>query len=100
MALTENVLQYRGQNLNDSSGEKIGKIEEIYLDTETNKPEWALINTGRFGTKSTFVPLRGATTAGGALRVGFDKAQVTDEPRMDRSEERRVGQEGRSRWSS
>src|SRR3712207_3179139 len=62
----DQVLQQRGQNLHDRDGDKIGTIEEIYLDAATNEPEWALVNTGLFGTKSTFVPLREATDEGGS----------------------------------
>jgi uncharacterized protein (TIGR02271 family) len=83
MALTDNILQYRGQDLEDRDGDKIGKIDEIYLDTETDRPEWALVNTGLFGTKSTFVPIRDATETGGSLRVPFEKSQVKDAPNMD-----------------
>jgi uncharacterized protein (TIGR02271 family) len=79
----DRVLQFRGQNLVDSNGDKIGSIEEIYLDAETNEPEWALVNTGLFGTKSTFVPLRDASEDGEALRVPYDKPQVKDAPNMD-----------------
>src|SRR5919199_1590225 len=73
----------RGEDLLDSDGEKIGSIEEIYLDADTNEPEWALVNTGLFGTKSTFVPLREASDDGGSLRVPYEKAQVKDAPKMD-----------------
>jgi uncharacterized protein (TIGR02271 family) len=79
----DRLLQFRGQNVFDADGDKIGKVEEIYLDAETNEPEWALVNTGLFGTKSTFVPLRDATEADGELRVRFDKATVKDAPRID-----------------
>src|SRR5215212_1631035 len=79
----EQVLRHRGENLADSDGEKIGSIEEIYLDTETGAPEWALVATGMFGTKSTFVPLRDATEQGDVLRVPFDKETVKDAPKMD-----------------
>ena len=79
----DRILQFRGENLCDSDGDKIGSIEEIYLDAETDAPEWALVNTGLFGGKSTFVPLRDATEADGALRVPFDKATVKDAPKMD-----------------
>jgi len=79
----DRILQYRGENLSDSNGDKIGSIEEIYLDAETDAPEWALVNTGMFGGKSTFVPLRDASEADGALRVPFDKAMVKDAPKMD-----------------
>jgi uncharacterized protein (TIGR02271 family) len=79
----DRILQYRGENLADNDGDKIGSIEEIYLDAETNEPEWALVNTGLFGTKSTFVPLRDARDEGGTLRVPYEKAKVKDAPNMD-----------------
>jgi uncharacterized protein (TIGR02271 family) len=79
----DDLLQKRGQDLYDNDGEKIGKIEEIYLDADTGAPEWALVNTGLFGTKSTFVPLRDASDDGGNVRVPYDKAQVKDAPKMD-----------------
>jgi uncharacterized protein (TIGR02271 family) len=79
----DRLLQFRGQELRDRDGDKIGSIEEIYLDTETNEPEWALVNTGLFGTKSTFVPLRGASEADGALRVPLEKSTVNDAPKID-----------------
>jgi uncharacterized protein (TIGR02271 family) len=79
----DEILQRRGQDLLDNDGDKIGSIEEIYLDADTNEPEWALVNTGLFGTKSTFVPLREASDDGGSLRVPYEKAQVKDAPKMD-----------------
>jgi uncharacterized protein (TIGR02271 family) len=79
----EDVLQLRGQDLADRDGDTIGKVEEIYLDVETDQPEWALVNTGMFGTKSTFVPLKDATREGDMLRVPFEKSQVKDAPRVD-----------------
>ena len=81
--MKDRILQFRGQNLVDSDGSKIGSIEEIYLDAETNEPEWALVNTGLFGTKSTFVPLRDASDDGETLRVPYEKAKVKDAPKMD-----------------
>ena len=79
----EQLLQQRGHELQDASGEKIGTIEEIYLDAQTSEPEWALVNTGLFGTKSSFVPLRDASSEGETLRVPYEKAQVKDAPQMD-----------------
>ena len=79
----DDLLQKRGQDLYDRSGDKLGSLEEIYLDAETGAPEWALVNTGLFGTKSTFVPLRDATDDGGSLRVPYDKGQVKDAPKVD-----------------
>ena len=66
----DDVLSWRGQNLVDSDGDKIGKIEEIYLDAETDEPEWALVKTGLFGDKQTSCrsPTRRATATTYACR--------------------------------
>ena len=58
---TQDVRALRGQDLISRDGDKLGTIEEIYLDTHTNQPEWALITTGLFGTKQSFVPISGAS---------------------------------------
>ena len=86
MATTEHdVLSWRGQNLIDSNGDKIGKIEEIYLDADSNAPEWALVTTGMFGTKQSFVPIQDATPGenGDGISVPFEKATVKDAPKVD-----------------
>ena len=57
MATTEHdVLSWRGQNLIDSHGDKIGKIEEIYLDADSNVPEWALVTTGHVRHQAVLRP--------------------------------------------
>ena len=80
---TQSVLEWRGQELLDNDGEKIGKIEEIYLDTETDQPEWALVKTGLFGGKGTFVPLQQANPTGDGVQVPFEKSHVKDAPNID-----------------
>jgi hypothetical protein len=79
----EDVLSWRGQTLLDNDGDKIGTIEEIYLDAETNEPEWAVVKTGLFGNKSSFVPISEASPSGDGVRVAFDKATVKDAPNVD-----------------
>jgi len=84
MATTrEDVLSWRGQDMVDSDGDKIGKVEEIYLDAETNEPEWALVSSGLFGSKQSFVPLGDASPSADGIRVAFDKATVKDAPKID-----------------
>jgi uncharacterized protein (TIGR02271 family) len=67
----------------DNDGDKIGNIDEIYLDAETNEPEWAVVSTGLFGNKQSFVPIGDASASGDGVRVPFEKAQVKDAPRID-----------------
>ena len=77
------VLEWRGRTAVDSDGSKLGKIEEIYLDSQTQRPEWALIQTGMFGSKSSFMPLKDATSDGDDVVAPYSKAQVKDAPQMD-----------------
>jgi uncharacterized protein (TIGR02271 family) len=79
----EDVLTWRGQDLYDNDGDKIGSIEDIYLDRESEQPEWAVVTTGLFGNKRTFVPLAEATPGADGIRVPFEKATVKDAPRID-----------------
>jgi uncharacterized protein (TIGR02271 family) len=83
MTTLEDTLTWRGQDLVDRDGDKIGTVEEIYLDAQSDQPEWALVNTGLFGTKRSFVPLREASPDGGGVRVPYEKAQVKDAPTIE-----------------
>jgi uncharacterized protein (TIGR02271 family) len=83
MPTTDEVLTWRGQELRSSDDEKLGTIEEIYLDAEIREPEWALVTTGLFGTKQSFVPLQRASRSGDGVTVPFDKATVKDAPKID-----------------
>jgi uncharacterized protein (TIGR02271 family) len=79
----DTVRTWEGRTLLDRDGSRIGTIDAIYLDDQTGEPEWALVNTGLFGTRSSFVPLAQATEAGGDVRVPYDKQLVKDAPRID-----------------
>jgi uncharacterized protein (TIGR02271 family) len=83
MPTKEAVLDWRGQTMTTTDGDKIGKIGEIYLDRDTDQPEWALVNTGMFGTKSSFVPIADAHADGDQVRVPFAKDTVTAAPKLD-----------------
>jgi uncharacterized protein (TIGR02271 family) len=79
----EDVLGWRGRDLYDNDGGKIGSIDEIYLDRESGDPEWAVVTTGLFGTKRTFVPLGEAQPSEDGVRVPFEKSAVKDAPNID-----------------
>ncbi|MFE9406300.1 DUF2382 domain-containing protein [Streptomyces sp. NPDC006530] len=77
----------------DPDGEKIGGVEQVYLDDASGRPEWVTVKTGLFGTKESFVPLAGARRDGDALHVGYAKSMVKDAPRLDAEEHLDVDQE-------
>ncbi|MEU3626502.1 hypothetical protein BS329_35480 [Amycolatopsis coloradensis] len=67
----------------DPTGNKLGKVGNVYLADATHQPEWITVKTGLFGTKESFVPLSGAHTDNDGVHVRVDKEAVSDAPRID-----------------
>ena len=83
MATMQDVETWRGRTLVDRDGDKIGKIEDIYLDRSSGEPEWVAVKTGLFGSNVSFVPIHGASPAGDDLQVSYEKDQVKDAPNVN-----------------
>ena len=83
-----------GRDVLDSGGERLGGVREIYLDRETGRPEWVLVDVD--GDEARFVPLADAEIADATIRVAHSAATIRTapgigtEPRIDQSEERRL----------
>jgi uncharacterized protein (TIGR02271 family) len=58
---TELEERYSGYEVYDRDGEKIGKVDDLFVD-EDDQPEYIGVKTGLLGTRSTLVPME-------ALRV-------------------------------
>jgi PRC-barrel domain len=73
--------RWRRLSVVDRGGATVGTISEFYLDRETGQPTWALVNTGLFGTKQTFVPLLQAIELRDGLQVPYEKGHIKGPPR-------------------
>jgi uncharacterized protein (TIGR02271 family) len=91
---SNSILESRGANVVGQNGEKVGSVEDIYLDRETDQPEWVVVNTGLFGTRSTFVPLSEASMQGNDIMVPYDKDLIKGAPNMDADGELSEQEEG------
>src|SRR5215218_9183756 len=74
---------WRGRVMVDRDSNKIGEVVDIYLDNETDRPEWAVVRTGLFGLRSTFVPLAEAREVGDELQVPHQRLQVKQAPNIE-----------------
>jgi len=95
MQETLDTARLQGANLVDRDGDKIGSVDEIYLDDQTGQPEFALVRSGFFGTGSHFVPLQQAQWSGDDLMVPYGKDQVKDAPGVDADDHLTQDQEQR-----
>lgn len=83
MAKHHNIAEWQGKDLVDSEGRKIGKLEDVYVDVETDEPMFGTVKEGLFARHLTFVPLRGLTIGPDGLQVAVSKEQVEDAPNID-----------------
>src|SRR5512132_3662723 len=79
----ETARGWRGRVMVDRDSNKIGEVVDIYLDNETDRPEWAVVQTGLFGLRSTFVPLAEAREVGDELQVPHQRLQVKQAPNIE-----------------
>jgi uncharacterized protein (TIGR02271 family) len=82
----EQLSELRGSAVYDQSGSKIGSVEEVFYDADTQQPEWIGIGTGFFGMKRVLVPVAGASVTADGVSVPYSKDMVKDTPDVDGDE--------------
>jgi uncharacterized protein (TIGR02271 family) len=81
MMTIDRLRQMKGQPVFSADNEKIGGIEEIFLDDQTNQPEWIGLGSGGiFGSKRVVVPVETANVQNDGLHVPYSKDQVKGTP--------------------
>jgi sporulation protein YlmC with PRC-barrel domain len=49
MAHHQNIGEWQGKDLVDRDGEKIGKLEDVYVDVETDEPMFGTVKESLIG---------------------------------------------------
>jgi PRC-barrel domain len=89
-----NIREWRGHDVVDAEGHKIGELEAVYVDTGTDLPSFGTVKVGMLTRhRLVFVPLDQATVGPGYLKVCYDKKQVKDAPSIDTDGELPAGDE-------
>jgi hypothetical protein len=82
-AATWTASDWLGKVIIDRDGDKIGKLHDVYVDVETDMPQFGTVKEGFLERHLTFVPLVGVTVGPDGLRVTVLKAQVKSAPDLD-----------------
>ena len=78
-----NVAEWHGRMLVDRNGEKIGKLQDVYVDVETDEPQFGTVKEGFIGRHLTFVPLSGIQIGPDDLQATVTKDQVRSAPDIE-----------------
>jgi hypothetical protein len=76
MLQIEQIDEWRGQEVRDQTGEKIGKLDEVFYDSASGEPRFISITSGLFGRRSYLAALTNATVGRDYVRVGYSASQV------------------------
>ena len=79
----ENVAEWRGQDVVDPSGDKLGKLDAVYYDAEVDEPAFAAVKAGTFGKRLTLAPLAGSSAGRDFLRITVPKDRFKKAPSFD-----------------
>src|ERR687897_854232 len=80
--------QYAGFTVYDQAGEKIGKVDDLFVD-ESDSPEYIGVKMGLLGTRSTLIPWEAVEVHEdeGRIIAALDKDRVQDAPAFDDDQE-------------
>jgi PRC-barrel domain len=88
------IREWRGHDVTDPDGHKIGELEAVYVDTGTDLPSFATVRVGLpTRRRLVFVPLNQATVGPGYLKICYDKNLVKDAPSIGTDGELPAGDE-------
>jgi hypothetical protein len=89
-----NIRDWRGHDVVDADGSKIGSLESVYVDTSTDLPFFGTVEVGLpTQHRLVFVPLDEATVGPDYVKVRYDRKKVKDAPSIGTDGELPAGDE-------
>jgi sporulation protein YlmC with PRC-barrel domain len=66
----------------DATGERIGKVGQVYLREDSRQPAWIVVRSGLFRASETMVPLQGAHMHEHGIQVDVSKDRIMGAPQL------------------
>jgi PRC-barrel domain len=100
----EQVRAWMGRSMIDAAGKQLGEITDIYLDRETDQPEWAVVRTACSGCGHRSCPWRklgrSNTTFRCRTRGRWSRTRPTLIPMGSCRRLRKLSSTGTTAWST
>ena len=75
--------EWLGMPIIDRNGERLGKLRDVYVDVETDVPQFGTVKEGVFTHHLTFVPLAGVQVSPDHIQITATKDQIRTAPNME-----------------
>jgi sporulation protein YlmC with PRC-barrel domain len=76
------VLSWTGFRVDDVYGARVGTVQDVYVDQESDKPCWMLVKMGRFSDAHALLPLNDAVAGAGHVWVPYEKDLIRRAPQV------------------
>jgi sporulation protein YlmC with PRC-barrel domain len=87
-----NMSDWQGSHVYDSHGEKIGTVKGLFVDKESQQPEWLVVDTGMMRPE-VLVPITGLEEVHDGIQLPFSKEQVRKAPHAGNADILTIDQE-------
>ena len=82
MADLHEALAWTGFRVDDVYGARVGSVEDVYVDHDTDAPCWILVKMGRFSDAYALLPMRDAVAGTGHVWVPYEKDLIRRAPQV------------------
>ena len=76
----QEALGWIGSRVDDVYGTTIGKVADVWTDEQSGRPQWLVLQGGRFGGHYTLVPFADASGGTNDVWIPYDRATVRGAP--------------------
>jgi hypothetical protein len=87
--------EWIGQEVRDQAGEKVGSLEEVFYDSETDDAMFLLVKSGFFGRRLTFVPAAATQPGRTYLQIDASADTIKQAPTTESGTDLRIEDEER-----
>lgn len=77
----EEALDWLDVRVDDSGGERLGKVSGVLVDATSNEPKWLIVRIGRFAGDAA-VPFEHTAEGGGRVWVAYEREAVRNSPKL------------------
>lgn len=84
---TQSPDQLFGREVTDSNGNKIGKVDGVWVDDATNDLEFIGVKIGMLMGKTHIIPVTQGQTGSGTISVPYDESKIKDAPSFGADDE-------------
>ena len=76
------ALAWTGYRVDDVYGARVGTVQDVYVDHDTDKPCWILVKMGRFSDAHAVLPMNDAVAGTGHVWIPYEKDLIRRAPQV------------------